>query len=104
MINCLKTFPDSRNFEPKEEDGEFDEAGYFLAISKWFADFRTELLAEHLWCEAKIGNPTSSEVEKDYYRGYMQGLDRVLKGVQPTEIKRVFEKSASRKTNGMQTP
>jgi hypothetical protein len=57
----------------------------------WKEQFESELLMEHLWCEAKIGNPTSSQVENDYYRGYMQCLDRILKGIQPTEIKRAFE-------------
>jgi hypothetical protein len=93
MINCLKTFPDSRNFEPKTDGGFFDDAGYFLAVSKWFGDFRNELMIERLWCEAKIGNPTSSKVENDYFRGYMQGLNRILKGEQPTEIKRSLEDS-----------
>jgi hypothetical protein len=57
----------------------------------WKEQFELELLMEHLWCEAKIGNPASSQVENDYYRGYIQCLDRVLKGIYPTEIKRVFE-------------
>ena len=79
-MSSLKTFPDCREFEHSAE--------YLLAINKWFHDTKTELQTEHLWCEAKIGNPTSSKTENDYYRGYMQCLDRILKGIMPTEIKR----------------
>jgi hypothetical protein len=80
-------FPDSRKFEPETENGFFDSSGYIQAISVWYHDLKKELQIERLWCEAKIGNPTSSQVENDYYRGYMQCIDRVLTGIQPTEIK-----------------
>ena len=91
MINHFKTFPDSRQFEPKTEGAFFDSAGYIQAISDWYHNLKKELQIEHLWCEAKIGNLTSSKVENDYYRGYMQCLNRILKGIQPTEIKRSLE-------------
>ncbi len=85
----LKDFPNPRNFDYYGKNScqrMFDSDGYLNTIEKWKESLEKDLTIEHLWCEAKIGNPTSSQVENDYFRGYMQGLDRVLKGIQPTEI------------------
>lgn len=45
-VKILAAFPDSRNFEPPEENDEekeFDVAGYLLAISAWFKTLKSAL-------------------------------------------------------------
>jgi hypothetical protein len=43
MKTNLSNFPDSRNFEPKdEEEGYFDEEAYLHAIVQWVTNFKKE--------------------------------------------------------------